>query len=128
MLSVPLDRYRHRRPDGRTLDFAVELDDEGGIAVSIDVDPRELTSSHRRPSAELEKLLEKWTDDGKIVPTAELSKRDRTLLLEVLRLREELDSRVDSIDLHPEPGEARAIAAALVHHADEVDRLFGRRI
>lgn len=128
MLRVPLDPYRSRRPDGRTLDFTVELDDEANIAVTVDVDPRSLTSTHRRPSETVEEFLEKWTADGDLVPTCELSEPNRMLVLEILRLREILGSRVDSIDLHPEPGEARAMAAALVHHADEVDRLFGRRI
>lgn len=124
MLRIPIDPYRSRRPDGRTKDVSVDLDDEGGIHLSIDVDPRELTSTHRRPDPDLEELLERWAPTSGESPA---TKPSLLLIQEVRRLREELESLVESIDLVPEPGEARAIAAALVHHADEVERVTGRR-
>lgn len=124
MLRIPINPYTNRRPDGRSKDVVVDVDDEGGLVLSIDVDPRELTSTYRRPPAELEELLERWAPDSGTSPA---DPNALLLIQEVRRLREELESRVESIDLHPEPGEARAIAAALIHYADEHERVFGRR-
>jgi hypothetical protein len=130
MIRVPLDPYRSRRPDGRTIDFTVETDDEGSIAVSIDVDPRELRTRHRGrntdEAARVDLLLGQYPADAAV--TSGTTEADVLALADEVRaLREELESLVDSIDLHPEPGEARAMAAALIHHADEHERVFGRR-
>lgn len=128
MIQVPLNPYSDRMPDGSRKHATVSAD-EGALTLALDVDPREVFTSYRRCKyeEEVEAALIAWPEDigpDNFVgdaPGTQDARRSAILAEEVRRLREKIGSAVTVVDVHPAPDEARAIAAALIHYAGEVE-------
>lgn len=125
MLKIPLSA--HGSPN---LEITVEAEEEyrSTVRLLLELGPNELVSEHGlEPTGRLEELLSEYPSarvDANVVDDAD---RDRYVLAdEVRRLLHKLRGVRDERSLWREldPMEARELAAALVHHATEVERVF----
>lgn len=114
MIKIPLDQ---------TSAYAItveETEDGGLVSLSIDLELGELVPFSKSPADELGPVLERNEKSPE-----KRCNFERILYLEVVRLRE-LVARMKederSIDRNLYPHEARALAAALNHYAEEAVR------
>lgn len=119
MLKIPT----YHGPNGSHV--TVEDTDEAEVYLSIEVDPTELAGRRSTPRAEvlaeIDDLLVRFPEDG--AATSGTYEGDLlTLADEVRRLRAELGSIGPEVTRCLTNDEAREVAAALWHHADENER------
>lgn len=119
MLKIPT----YNGPNGSHV--TVEPTDDGEVYLSIEIHPEEVIGHRHRPPAEVraavDRLLEQYHDDL-VVTTGSPSANALALADEVRRLRTEIESIRGDVSRALTNDEARSVAAALWHHADENER------
>jgi hypothetical protein len=114
MLKTPT--MAKRWPADTTLDVAVGIDDDGFVYLTVDIDPRNLTRAWRSRTQAITDILDELRQRVRVGPAK------HALLDEIDRLDEQLGSLADSVDVSLDAEQARALAAALTHYADETER------